>query len=414
VTGRETEATLRIALLSPDLPSSPYATGIGTYTALTASALARRGHRVHVLTRAFDAERSERSEDGVVTHWIGPARPSFPGRIDLRAWARLATRGIPGEVRYRLRVGRTLERLVDQGEVDLIETADVLAEGIAYRAQHRPHVPFIVRMHGPLSVGERFDRTIPEAIRRAAQALERHYLLRASHRTAPSSTSASLMRGWMKLGNRSIRSFPNVPPADLPEPTDPDAAARDVLFVGRLVPMKGVDVLVAAAQRVLAQVPDATFTFLGTDHTAEPTARGPAERLLRTTPAELRGRMRFLGKRPLAEVQRRYGEAAVVALPSRFDNFPYTCLEAMAAGAPIVGTPNGGMNELLDGGRAGRLVPPDDPVALADALVDLLTHPDRRAALGAAARARVTDRYDRERIVDETEAFYREALRDAR
>jgi glycosyltransferase involved in cell wall biosynthesis len=81
----------------------------------------------------------------------------------------------------------------------------------------------------------------------------------------------------------------------------------------------------------------------------------------------------------------------VFAFPSRLEGSPNAVLEAMATGLPIVATSIGGVVDLLDRGRAGLLVPPDDPAALAEALDQLILDPNLRSDLGSRARRRTIE-----------------------
>jgi glycosyltransferase involved in cell wall biosynthesis len=88
-----------------------------------------------------------------------------------------------------------------------------------------------------------------------------------------------------------------------------------------------------------------------------------------------------------------YARAAVVAVPSRFETFGQSALEAMLHGAPVVASRAGALPELVGDGVTGLLVPPGDPEALAAAVAALLGDPARAAARGAAAAARVRERH---------------------
>ena len=94
---------------------------------------------------------------------------------------------------------------------------------------------------------------------------------------------------------------------------------------------------------------------------------------------------------------RLYQEADLLVLPTRADCFSVAALEAMGCGLPVVICPVGGVGELLEHGRHGLYVPPDDVAALAHAIEALLTDPGRRAAMGLAARALAVARYDAEK-----------------
>jgi glycosyltransferase involved in cell wall biosynthesis len=89
--------------------------------------------------------------------------------------------------------------------------------------------------------------------------------------------------------------------------------------------------------------------------------------------------------------------SAVFALPSEIDKSPYSVLEAMFAGLPVVSTAVGGIPEMVLDGETGFLVPPDDDAAIADAIETLLDDDVRRVEMGAASRARAYERFDARR-----------------
>ena len=86
--------------------------------------------------------------------------------------------------------------------------------------------------------------------------------------------------------------------------------------------------------------------------------------------------------------------STVFALPSEIDKSPYSVLEAMFAGLPVVSTPVGGIPEMVLDGETGVLVPPGDEAAIAAALERLLGDDALRARMGAAARMRAHERFD--------------------
>lgn len=106
----------------------------------------------------------------------------------------------------------------------------------------------------------------------------------------------------------------------------------------------------------------------------------------------LEGRVRLLGERD--DVPRLLAEADVFLLASRSEGLPLSVIEAMAAGLPIVASDVGGLKELVRDGETGVLVPPGDPVALAEALRPLLANRELRRRLGRAGRARAKALFD--------------------
>jgi glycosyltransferase involved in cell wall biosynthesis len=157
---------------------------------------------------------------------------------------------------------------------------------------------------------------------------------------------------------------------------------------------KRLDVLLAAAPRIIEA--GATVVIVGD---------GPEKDALR---AEADPRVVFL---PFSAPAARYLRGLdVYVLPSDWEAFPIGLLEAQACGVPQVATDVGGTREALVP-ETGLLVPPGDPAALADAVVELLRDPARRAAMAAASRARHAERFTVERMVAETAAVYDGVLR---
>ncbi len=177
-----------------------------------------------------------------------------------------------------------------------------------------------------------------------------------------------------------------------------------VAVLGRISGWKGQDVLVRAlGQPALVGRPDVVALVAG-----EPW-RGEERHLrgLHEVAAQLGvgARVHHVGFRE--DVAAVYGAADVVAVPSKQpDPFPNAALEAAAAGCCVVASAHGGLPELLRDGETGVLVPPGDPVALAEALAALHDDPERVARLGAAAAADVGTRLTPERMLAEVQALY--------
>ncbi|GIU85499.1 MAG: glycosyl transferase [Acidimicrobiia bacterium] len=187
---------------------------------------------------------------------------------------------------------------------------------------------------------------------------------------------------------------PGAPPGpDLPEP-------GLVVYAGRLAPEKGVDVLVEAA----AALPGARVDVAG-----DGPARADLERLARDAGVT---NVRFLGHLAAGDLARLLRRATVVAVPSRwYENQPLAVLEAFAAGRPVVASALGGIPELVEPGRDGFLVPPDDPRRLAATLARVLHDPALARAMGRAARARIARDHDSATHLERIAACYDLAAR---
>ncbi len=173
---------------------------------------------------------------------------------------------------------------------------------------------------------------------------------------------------------------------------------RDVLvFVGRLAPQKGLDLLLRALVPVFAQRPQACLMLVG---------EGPERPALEALARELgiTDQVCFLGY--VEDVAPYLWAGDVFVLPSWAEGMSNALLEAMAAGMACVVTAVGQGPEMLDQGRCGVVVPPGDPQALTEALLALLASPDLRRRLGQAAQRRVAERYAMRRVAAAYLALY--------
>ncbi len=182
-------------------------------------------------------------------------------------------------------------------------------------------------------------------------------------------------------------------------PTDGSAGKQIVGTACRLVPVKGIENLIRAIATLRSEIPAVSLEIAGVGPD-----RGRLEGLVRAY--GLADRVTFLGWQDhLANVMARW---AVFALPSIDEGLPIVVLEAMAASLPVVATACGGLPEVVEDGRTGWLVPPNDPAALAERLRAFLLDPDRRREMGAAGRARARERFSLGRMLAEITKIYDE------
>ncbi len=170
-----------------------------------------------------------------------------------------------------------------------------------------------------------------------------------------------------------------------------------IVVVGRLASQKRPDLAVRALARVRERFPEAKLDLA---------AHGPLEAETAALVSELGldDHVRLLTRD--ADVAGLLSEAACFLLTSDYEGLPYTVLEAMAAGVPVVATRVGGVPEQVVDGETGFLFEPGDPSAAAAAVERILADPDGAARLGDAGRERVRREFGRERMVSETVALY--------
>ncbi len=174
-----------------------------------------------------------------------------------------------------------------------------------------------------------------------------------------------------------------------------------VLFLGRLRHYKGLDYLVRAVEKL----DDVGLVVAGD---------GPGrDRLVAGATERLGERFRHIPEVTEDDLPHLYRAADVFCLPSTkpAETFGISVLEAMSSGLPVITTELGTATSTINiSGTTGLVVPPSDHDALADAIASLTSDRQRRDEMGAAARARVLDRFDREGMFDAIRAIYRESI----
>jgi phosphatidylinositol alpha-1,6-mannosyltransferase len=174
----------------------------------------------------------------------------------------------------------------------------------------------------------------------------------------------------------------------------PERREPAILIVGRLWSSergKGHDTLIAAMPRIRERAPEAELWIVGKGDDAERLEAEARER-------GLEGVVRFLGGVSNRELGRLYRTASVYAMPSRQEGFGLVYAEAMWHGLPCVGSTRDAASEVISDGETGLLVPYGEVEPLASALVDLLSHADRTARMGAAAAEAARRRFTYERF----------------
>jgi glycogen synthase len=363
-----------------------------------AHALAGRGHEIHVLSCSEGQFFDDHDDNGVHVHLRGvprlvpKVRRRFPGTV----------RRLEGAfARYRecRRLGV---------EFDVVEAPDWLAEGLLFGLLRSR--PLVAHLHTPLAFVERHN---PDSFRWTADAtlsdrLEQLAVRRADLVTSPSRLLAAdvVASRWAAVDDPWVVRYPI--DASAWQASEPAGSAPPrVLAVGRLEGRKAPEVLVEAAASLQSEVEGLEVVFVGLSslHGGEP-YRKWLERLVERLDAPCR----FVDQVPREDLPGWYASSRVVALPSRYDNFPYSGLEAMASARPLVCTDRTGLAELVRGTGAGDVIPADDPAALAAALRPFLLDASLTERAGAEARAVVARECGLDKIAEQRERCYGEAI----
>jgi glycosyltransferase involved in cell wall biosynthesis len=369
--------------------------------------LARRGHRVTVVTPGNSSMPARESFDGVevvrfpmelpvdLTYGrVAQSRVNVMGKV-----ARLAVMAHYLEAQYRATLAVTREH-----GGDVIHAHWAIPTGpAAVSAARRLGLPSVITMHGGdvyVNPEQGYDFPtrwyVRPALRwtlRKAGALTaitedcRQHALRAG---APAQSVHLVFNGT------DLRRFS---PAPAGSAVDPRFGPNMIFACRQLFPRKGIRFLVEAAAQLKPRFPDLKVVVAG-DGFERPDLIALAERL------GIARDVTFLGWVANSELPPYYRSAAVSVIPSLEEGFGIPAAEAMGCETPVVASDAGGLPEVVEHGVTGLIVPRGDSTALAEAIGSLLADPARRERMGRAGRERALRLFDWDRTAEQFEQIY--------
>lgn len=388
---------MRIGFVTPEyVTERDFDGGLASYLDRCTKALRAAGHEPIVLVTSETEGRIV--ADGIqvirVKRLPQPARgPASVARA--RDWLRQA------------RALRAAARRVDRSApFDVLQYTSYTAPG-SFRLGHVPSVVRISSFHADWARHYGARMGLGTRIEAGLEMLSLH---RADALFAPSRLLADRV-------SRSMRRNVEV----IETPFDPAAAESDdsvfreilkdrtyLLFFGTLGVLKGVVDIAEILQRLLARHPALHFVFVGKDlgHEGESMMDLSWKRA-----GAYRDRVLYLGRLPRAQLFPIVDGAMAVVLPSRIDNLPNTCIEAMSQGKIVIGTAGTSFEQLIDHGVSGFLARPADPPSLLGEIERVLALSEAERNRITRAARRTTERLAPEKIAKQLEALYHATMR---
>lgn len=375
--------------------------GIGTYARAITQSLVMAGEKPVVITVGAGL-RTEDVEDGVMVvrlplvegdDWSRP-HPNARTPETEAAWNALGPHSV-----FAMQVADVLPDIIERHKVDLVEFADTGAAGWFALNRRRNlcaygDVRMITNVHSPSAWIEQHNRRCePGRQMYELQRMEREQAQWSDAVITPSQYMSDWVRAHWGLEAEVMRN---------PLPAPVRAAHTDeedgVLFVGRLEYRKGIDTLCRAWTKLKAE--GVRLHLVGQDTPDERTGVPIGERLLSEMPREAALTVVEHGVMAPESVRALQDEASVVVVPSPEDNFPYTCVEAMAAGRVVVASDIGGASELIEDGISGFLFESGNCESLAITLRRAIDMPAvDRSTMGERAVDRVQELCNVARVV---------------
>jgi glycosyltransferase involved in cell wall biosynthesis len=178
-----------------------------------------------------------------------------------------------------------------------------------------------------------------------------------------------------------------------------------VLFSGRFIALKGINILIKAMRQVISETRDVHFAFAGPEANMKWVRMFEHEGI----PPHIYS---FLGYIPHAEMPEIYSNSSIFVLPSLIESFPFSILEAMSSGSAVIASNVGGVPEIIDDEVDGLLVQPGNPEILAKKILFLLDNESETKKLSKKAREKILGEFTSEIMSNRTEKIYEQILKE--
>jgi glycosyltransferase involved in cell wall biosynthesis len=397
---------LKVALVSPGWPTSKFANGIATYVEQLCDGFAQ----LRVETRILAAATADGSVDSnVVALDRISTKDSLLMRIREAAHARLFPYDA-GRLRYGRSVAEGVKQLRPHFIPDVVEMEETLGAFAVVNAH--VEVPVVVRLHGPYFLTAAALSMPHDAYYHNRIARERAAIANAVGITSPAADTIDRVRREYGLELPHAEVIPNTAPV-VPDDQQwcSEAADRNlILFVGRFDKHKGGDLAIEAFAKVAEARPAVRLAFIGPDvGLRSGGTQGVAlpEFLAHQVPnLAVRERINYLGQLSPGEIRQWRLKACVTIVPSRYENFPMTVVEAMAHGCPLIAARAGGIPEIVRHEENGLLCEPGNADDLAHQLTTVLDHPEIAARWGEQGASEARARFASHVIAAQTLDYY--------
>jgi glycosyltransferase involved in cell wall biosynthesis len=409
---------MNICLISEEFPPETGWGGIGTHTYNISLALADMGNDVYVLSKSVDAmlhiSRKGRLAIYRVPDHGRSAGNGFSGAA-LSALGRLPLSGLNEYPLRSLRRGAALVRCMHQlPSFDIIEAPDYGGETFWHQFFSAQKTPIVIKLHTPLYLTQRLNDAPRDVLAvKVRKWIERYCMKHATKLISPTKSLADIISNELRIDE--IEVLPNCVDTDffINRAKNGNRVQKTVLYAGRLERRKGVEVLAKAIPSIVAKAPQIKFQFVGRD---TPTAGGGVsmKSWLETffQQQNVSRHVEFVGEVPRTGIVTYFQEADLCVLPSLWENLPYTCLEAMACGTPVVASNIGGFPEIITDGVDGLLFETRNSEELARKVTAMIKDHDLEL-LGKRARQKIENTFSHRVIAEKTVDFYQKVCRNS-
>ena len=398
---------MRIAYISYEHPLGISGGGIGTYTGIIAKIMTDRNHNVEVFSGTLEKEYTKITIDNYSLTLI-PSK---------------------NKEEFRINVVQYFSKIHDLIPFQIIESPEFGADALHLKKKF-PNLPLVVRLHTPsflINELNNHNNSLKHKLRFIVGGLLRLNLVKpywkytklddpefelfnlAELVTSPSFQLKEIIHNKWN-GSKQIHIIEN--PFIITKPYSNRLKSDEnitITFIGKLERRKGIIDLMKAIPATLKIFPKVTFRFVGSS-SPSPIAGKSMEQYIKTKLSTLLESLDFLGFRNSKEIPEIIEQSDICLFPSLWENFPYTCLEAMASGRVVIASSSGGMSEIIEDNKNGFLIKPNSPKQIIQAIKYIINNRNSMHTVEKLAHEKIKNAYNADIIGQKTEVVYNKVI----
>jgi glycosyltransferase involved in cell wall biosynthesis len=395
---------MNIAFVNPEYPSisGQDQGGIATYTYSMANACSQFEHHVHVLVK--NGTKCRQLDSCVKVHEYYPEPLKNPGR-----WVKQLVNGdIYWERCYSNGLRNKLLEITLKEKLDIVEIPEY--NGLACELVRPIPFPIVIHFHTPTIIVDFFNHKKTTYRQKQWYSFEKKALSKASAYRCPSIALSDKLSKIYNIPNKRISIIRHPFNTESFDKIDKkhDSANIDILFVGRLERRKGAEILLTSIHDILGIDSRIRFTLAGEHSTGE--MGNYHDAIERSLTENERKKVYFLGPVKREDIQVLYCRSSILFFPSIFENLPYTLLEAMASGLPVVAARSSGITEIIRHGENGMLFNPDNHSEIIESIGTIINNLDLSASLSKNGYNTVKNDFNPEKSAQNSIAFFLDTI----
>ena len=374
--------------------------GIASYLEALTVGMEGLGHEIHVIVKGTRQRDLKLERGGFLHEFKGSNLHWYISKLPLLGKVLSLT---VRELEWSWGFYRKFRYLQKRYRFDLIESSET---GNLFVSLFEKSIPLVIRLHGSTYSFEKSTRGAASFGPKLDRILQRISFRKASGISAPSEFQK-------RMFDSELSNFSNV--AVIPNPVmehlspsagqinqDGSNGHKMVFYAGRIADVKGVWPLLEAFVEVAEKRSDALLLMAGSPHVS--ISRDDIDSFIKSH--NLSDKVRFLGHVPREKIPEYYKACTLCVVPSYYETFCITAAEALLHGKPVVASSGTSLEEIVEDGKTGFLVPSGNAGALAEAIMKVLSDEELAERMGYAGRENALARFSAAKIVLETVSFY--------